>query len=235
MYHDIANDIIAKINDGTFDVKLPTEQELTSQYEVSRNTIRRAIDVVYQRGLLRRVQGSGYYVNNQPSASKAIMNLSIGTGLAMHSPDSKLTSKVVTFDKIRVTHAEARLMRVADNTEMWRVVRVRYLDDEIYNLEHSYYPTSVVPVLTVDAVNDSIFEFLDETYDIQPTSSEDYVSIEALTADQASPLGQQPGEKVLALSQLNFCGNGLFFNYSISQYVYPGMRFYFHAANLSSN
>ena len=235
MYHDIAKDIIAKINDGTFDDKLPTEQELMAQYGVSRNTIRRAIDIVYQRGLLRRVQGSGYYVNSQPSASKAIMNLSVGTGLAMHTPDTKLTSKVVTFDKIRVDHTHAKLMRVADNTEMFRIVRLRYLDGEVYNLEHGYYPTSVVPVLTVDAINDSIFEFLNETYNIQATSSEDYVSMEALTADQAQLLGKDPGDCVLALSQLNFCGNGLFFNYSISQYVYPGMRFYFHAASLSSN
>jgi GntR family transcriptional regulator of bglA len=235
MYHDIATDIIKRINRGDFDTKLPTEQALMDSYGVSRNTIRRAIDLIYQRGLLRRVQGSGYYINSQPSASKAIMNLSAGTGNALHSPETHLTSKVVTFDKVNVDHAHARLMHVADGTEMFRVVRLRYLDGELYCLEHAYFLTALIPVLTVNAVNDSIFEFLKETYAITPTSSDDYVSIEQLTADQASLLDRPLGASVLCLSQLNYCGNGSFFNYSITHYVYPGMHFYFHAAPLASN
>lgn len=235
MYHEIANDIINKINQGDFDTKLPTEQELMARYGVSRNTIRRAIDVVYQRGLLRRVQGSGYYINRQPSASKAIMNLSAGTGNAMHSAETHLTSKVVTFDKVNVDHEYARLMHVPDGTEMYRVVRLRSLEGELYCLEQAYFLTKLIPVLTVEAVNDSILTFLKETYAITPTSSDDFVSVEQLTADQASLLERPVGDSVLCLSQLNYCGNGTFFNYSITHYVYPGIHFYFHAAPLVSN
>lgn len=235
LYHDIAEDIIAKINNGVFDTKLPTEQALMQQYDVSRNTIRRAIDVVYQRGLLRRVQGSGYYINQLPSSSKAILNLSIGTGEPMHSPEFHLTSHVVTFDKILAPHHLARLMNVVDGTEMYRVVRLRFLDDVEYSLESSYYLTSVVPVLTVDAVNNSIFAFLRETYGIKTSSSEDYISLEALGPDQSSLLGKEVGDEVMALSQLNYYGNNTLFNYSTTFFVYPDLRFYVHSSHLSSN
>ncbi|KRM56144.1 transcription regulator [Lacticaseibacillus sharpeae JCM 1186 = DSM 20505] len=235
LYHDIAEDIIAKINNGEFDTKLPTEQALMNQYNVSRNTIRRAIDVVYQRGLLRRVQGSGYYINQLPSTSKAILNLSVGTGGPMHSAEYHLTSHVVTFDKILAPHKLARLMSVVDGTELYRVVRLRFLDDVEYSLECSYYLTSVVPVLTVDAVNNSIFGFVRETYGIRVTSSEDYISMEALQPDQASLLGREVGDEVMALSQLNFYGNNSLFNYSTTYFVYPDLRFYVHSSHLSSN
>lgn len=64
MYHQIAEKLLQAIQSGEYKTKLPTEQELMKQFNVSRNTIRRAIDVVYQHGLLRRIQGSGYYINN---------------------------------------------------------------------------------------------------------------------------------------------------------------------------
>jgi len=64
VYHDIADDITKSINEGLFDKKLPTEVQLMARYNVSRNTIRKAIDLVYQKGLLRRVQGSGYFIND---------------------------------------------------------------------------------------------------------------------------------------------------------------------------
>lgn len=235
LYHTIAEDIIAKINRGNFDTKLPTEQMLIEQYGVSRNTIRRAIDVVYQRGLLRRVQGSGYYINQVPSTSKAILNLSVGTGEAMHSPEFHLTSHVVTFDKIRADHKLARLMSVADDTEMFRVVRLRSLDHVQYSLETAYFLTRVIPELTVEAVNHSIFDYLRETYRIKSSSTEDYISLEALEPDQASLLGKEVGAHVMALSQLNYYGNNTLFNYSTTYFVYPDLRFYVHSSQLSSN
>ncbi|MDN6354486.1 MAG: GntR family transcriptional regulator, partial [Lactiplantibacillus plantarum] len=51
MYRDIATKLVAAIQDGIFTVKLPTEAQLMERYQASRNTIRKAIDLVYQQGL----------------------------------------------------------------------------------------------------------------------------------------------------------------------------------------
>lgn len=76
MYRDIATKLVAAIQDGIFTVKLPTEAQLMERYQASRNTIRKAIDLVYQQGLLRRVQGSGYYITNIQLQHKTVVNLS---------------------------------------------------------------------------------------------------------------------------------------------------------------
>ena len=68
MYREIATKLVAAIQDGVFTVKLPTEAQLMERYHASRNTIRKAIDLIYQQGLLRRVQGSGYYITNTISS-----------------------------------------------------------------------------------------------------------------------------------------------------------------------
>ncbi|KRM86765.1 GntR family transcriptional regulator [Lacticaseibacillus thailandensis] len=233
MYHEIAEDIIRSIHEGLYTDKLPTEAELMATYDVSRNTIRRAIDVIYQRGLLRRIQGSGYYVNKMPQPSKTVINLVAGAGASLHSPDNHLTSRIVTFDKIKADPELVQPMKLQPDSELYRVVRLRYLNGQLYCLEEAYYSTGAVPYLPVEAVNGSIFDFIAENYHVHITASEEYIFLATLAHDQATVMGQQPGKQVLALEQTNFYGNSVAFNYSTTYFVYPGLRFYSHSFPVS--
>lgn len=55
------------------DAKLPTENEMMKQFGVSRQSVRRAIRELEERGLVRTVQGSGSYINeSSPVVSNKI-------------------------------------------------------------------------------------------------------------------------------------------------------------------
>lgn len=66
-YAQIADDIRYKIQSKVFveDKKLPTESELAEQYDVSRITSQKALDVLENEGLIYRVRGSGSFVAKQ--------------------------------------------------------------------------------------------------------------------------------------------------------------------------
>ncbi|WP_461226130.1 GntR family transcriptional regulator [Lacticaseibacillus suihuaensis] len=235
MYHEIAEELIKAIQAGKYTTKLPTEQELMSDYQVSRNTIRRAIDVVYQHGLLRRVQGSGYYINELQLEGKMTVNLSIGAGksLVKHGP---LTSKVVTFDKVNAAEIPlAKTMKISGAEELWRIIRLRYMNEKLYALEEAYYMRDVVPFVSTEALDSSIFDFLKDTYDIVPYSSDDFMSVATLGPDRADLMEMKVGTSLISLAQINYMRNNVIFNFSRSVYAYPGMNFYFHSAHLSSN
>lgn len=63
-YRAVVNWVSENINSGTFKVgeKLLSENELSDKFHLSRQTIRRAIDVLEQQKLVTRIQGSGTYV-----------------------------------------------------------------------------------------------------------------------------------------------------------------------------
>ncbi|WP_203662905.1 GntR family transcriptional regulator [Lacticaseibacillus sp. 53-4] len=235
MYHEIAEKLLQAIQAGEYQTKLPTEQELMKQYGVSRNTIRRAIDVVYQHGLLRRIQGSGYYINNVQLQGSMTINLSIGAGksLAKRGP---LTSKAVTFDRVQASEIPlAQTMKVKDDTELWRIIRLRYFNSVLYCLEEAYYLRDQIPFISTDALDDSIFDFIKETYDIDPESSDDFLSLTTLGPDKADLMNLAAGTSLLTLAQINYTHNNVVFNFSQTVYSYPGLDFYFHSAHLSSN
>jgi len=64
LYTRVADDIRQKILDGTFAPgdMLPSEPELLSIYNVSRITVRQAISLLVEEGLVERIQGKGTYV-----------------------------------------------------------------------------------------------------------------------------------------------------------------------------
>ena len=66
-YKEIADCLDKEIRDGIFNQtkKLPTEEELIKEFEVSRNTIRKAITQLVNRGYIYQVQGVAcFYVRN---------------------------------------------------------------------------------------------------------------------------------------------------------------------------
>ena len=65
-YQRIAEWLQQKIADGTYGPgdKLPSEQELREQFDVSRQTVRSALDVLEEEGLIYGRQGSGSFVRD---------------------------------------------------------------------------------------------------------------------------------------------------------------------------
>ena len=137
MYHDIAEQLIQDILAGKYPVKLPTEQVLMNRYQASRNTIRKALDVIFAHGLVRRVQGSGYYVIDHSEQSSAVLNMSIGFDQTAMVKGGPLKSKVVKFALIPATAALARRGNVAVGDPVYQVVRLRYLKGQNHTFRKS--------------------------------------------------------------------------------------------------
>lgn len=64
-YYIIKNNLVQQIEHGEFgkEGRLPTESELCALYNVSRITIRKALDVLQEEKYIYRIQGKGTYVN----------------------------------------------------------------------------------------------------------------------------------------------------------------------------
>lgn len=94
MYEQIKADLVAKIQSGEYksDNRLPSERQMEELYQVSRVTIRKAVDDLVHQGVLIRRQGAGTFVANRKLTVsmrelKGIMEELQDNGL---SPESQL-------------------------------------------------------------------------------------------------------------------------------------------------
>ena len=80
-YMAVVNWVMEQIQNGVFQTgdKLPSENELSREFELSRQTVRHAIDVLEQKNMLTRIRGSGTYlgVGNREVRKERYQNIAV--------------------------------------------------------------------------------------------------------------------------------------------------------------
>ena len=80
-YKAVYNWVLDNINSGALKVgeKLPSENELSERFGLSRQTVRHAVDILEQQKLVLRVRGSGTYVggNGKAERQERYMNIAV--------------------------------------------------------------------------------------------------------------------------------------------------------------
>ncbi len=96
-YVDVYNQIYDKINAGTYAIgeKLPGENELAKTYNVSRGTLRQALLILQENGLIQNKQGKGNFVlNNSKSLEVGLEKLSC---IPDHFSNKKLEERLINI------------------------------------------------------------------------------------------------------------------------------------------
>ena len=62
-YVQVANDVQRRISEGEISAKLPSERSFGEEYGVAYTTVRHAMAVLRERGIIVTVHGRGTYVN----------------------------------------------------------------------------------------------------------------------------------------------------------------------------
>ena len=143
-YKHASNVLVERLKDGRYPVggRMPTEDELAQQFEVSRVTIRRALDILVQDGFLERRQGSGYKVLTlSPASDTCLTSFTDATLQAGLEPESQFLSlELFTPDSAVV----AELPKGLQSAPVTRVTRLRTVNKEPRMLVHTYVPASLM-------------------------------------------------------------------------------------------
>ncbi len=131
------------IREGKYpiDSALPSETELCSQYRVSRITLRRALGLLQQAGLIERRQGSGTFVRRSaPSQVGVEMG---GVVRDFHEFTHGTRPKTLEFGYVAPPVRIRALFEVDIGERMQRVLRLRFRGRVPLAQIESWVPTSV--------------------------------------------------------------------------------------------
>jgi GntR family transcriptional regulator len=126
-YREIADDLRARIDGGEFGDRrlLPSESELSTRYEASRVTVRKALDQLRGEGLVDARQGFGWFVAGAPFHQHLGR---LGTLEAQLEADGRRSERrILEFGFVR---PPARVHEVLGVDRVLRVVRVNLADGE---------------------------------------------------------------------------------------------------------
>lgn len=219
---EIENDIYS--NNFPQGTKLPTVESLASKYNVSKSTIVKAIESLVSKGIVYQLQGSGIFVRRRNRSG--YIDLNITQGFTTSLKEFKITSKVLEFNLIRADEEISELIECNINDEIYLVKRLRYIDDEIMCYEEAYYKKSIVPYLTKEIAQGSIFEYLQTALNLNIGFSDRYLHLEKLDNNHANLLDLTPNDPAMIVLEQIYLSSGVCFNVSKLVYNYKNTQFF---------
>lgn len=223
-YEAVVSLLEKEMLEGKYDVtrKLPTEEELMRRLEVSKNTIRKAIDVLVSKGYIYRVQGSGVFLRE--FSKLGCVDMKEMNGLTKTYPSDKLESKVLKFSLIEADEELASKMKCEVNTKVYYVKRIRYLNGEPMDIEESYYNKDVVPYLSEEICSKSIYSYIIDDLKLKVGFADRVISCDKLSEEDAKLLNLEKDDPALILNNTVFLTSGVVFDVSIEKYNYKKMK-----------
>lgn len=227
-YIRIHDAIKKEIDEGVWEIgqRLPSERDLADDYEVSRMTLRQAITLLVEEGILERRVGSGTYV-----ASHRVQEKMRGTTSfteIVRSQSKTPSSQLISYQRKPANETEIQQLQLKATDTVVRMERVRFADNIPLVFEVASIPEKLIQSFNQEDITEHFFQTLtDNGYEIGKSQQ----TIYAKNASErvANYLKVPKNHAVLALTQVSYFTDGRPFEYVHSQYV--GDRFEFYLEN----
>lgn len=183
LYDQVYQALLQQIVDGTYQIhqQLPSEKELSELFNVSRITIRQALNQLQLEYLIYKIQGKGTFV----SAPKSFQNISELQGFAEAMTDlgHEVFNVVKEFRFIPATPHIASKLKISVNSTVVEIKRIRLLNRKPVSFELTYLPEAIGTALQqINLSTRDVFLAIEEDLSIALGHAD--LNIDATLADE---------------------------------------------------
>ncbi|CAI2559125.1 HTH-type transcriptional regulator GmuR [Apilactobacillus kunkeei] len=229
VYRRVSSDLKKKIVDNEFPNKrLPDERTLSETYHVSRSSVKRALKVLADDGIIFKKRGSGTFINPLFMKNKTIFHYegsNLGITDSMKSQGQVPKIKLLSFKVVPASKEIQQDLFLADGDFVYEIQRLRLFDDKPFMIETGYIPIKIAPELTQEIVEKSIFNYVEDTINKSVTRS--FLSILASPSNEQDQklLNLKPTEPVGVMEGIFFLDDGTPFEVSNMRLHYQYLRY----------
>jgi GntR family transcriptional regulator len=219
LHAQISDWILSQINGGVLkpDQKIPSENDLAMRFNVSRVTVRRALQTLESESVIYRCQGLGSFVSDFRSPQTMIRLTDFSED--MKKAGLKATSKVVAFVQEPASLALAERLDIKEGQLVVRVDRLRMGDNEPIAYDITWLPMRYGQLLESEILSEkTIYDILEVDYEIPILRGAYRISAENAPAEIAGFLKVPTGTALMLIKRASFTLGG--------KPVYYQKRFY---------
>jgi len=182
---------------------MPSEVDLMDQYQVSRATVRQALDELASDGLIYRKQGKGTFVS-PPTVEQGLVRI-VSFTEDMEQRGFTPGTKLVSAGLVPATEMLASKLQIQVGEPLARIERLRLADDEPMSLEVSFLVQRYCPgILTQDYTTHSLRLMLEERYGIRITSARQTIQAISATEELSGLLTVEANAAILYIERTSF-------------------------------
>ncbi|MCY6355184.1 trehalose operon repressor [Clostridium sp. ZS2-4] len=225
-YLSIYNEIINEIKNGKIKpgVKLSSENDLMQEYNVSRDTVRKALNLLEQDGYIQKIKGKGSFVLDINKFDFPVSGL-----VSFKELSEKMGEKSKTIlQELELIKPDKFLMKqlnVSKKDQIWKVIRVREISNERIILDKDFINTSFVPLLTKDICEDSIYEYIEKELGLEISFAKKEIIVEQATEEDKELLDLKNYSMIVVVKNHVYLNDASLFQYTESRHRPDKFRF----------
>ncbi|WP_029176696.1 GntR family transcriptional regulator [Streptococcus suis] len=219
-YKKVYADIKEKIEQNIWQAnqEMPTENELMEIYSYSKDTIRKALSLLEIDGYIQKRQGRNSIILDHNLVRKPFVSelktVSELNRSAHHQVQTELTNLYIVQGQPEVM----KELEVDEKTDLYRVSRVRTIDGERLEYEISYFDRRIVPYLSKEIAEKSIYQYLENDLGLEISHSRREISFRFANEEEKSLLDLADYDMVVSVTSTTYLADGRPFQYGTITY-----------------
>jgi GntR family transcriptional regulator len=199
LYHQLRELLGEKIESGEWESghRLPGEYDLAVEFQVSRATVRQAMQLLENQGLVERIQGRGTFVG-RPKVANDLLSLWV------FAPPRETEIKRLRLEAVPVSSTVASKLEIPGNAEVYELERIILMEGEPLMLITSWLPKELFPNFEERYTEKfGIARTISAYHNISGFHQHKEVEVTILDATEAGLLQVNPGAPGMLLTYLN--------------------------------
>lgn len=204
--------------------RLPTESSLMESYQVSRDTVRKSLNLLEQNGYIQRGRGRASLVMPKQRYTFPLSEI------ASFQEVNKLSNvhaetEVVNLDILQDSHKIKKIFQQSVNGEVYELIRVRRVKDEAVILDKDYFVRDVVPRLPLNECKVSVYRYLEEELGLQISYAVKEITVQKANAEDYELLDMGDYNMVVVVKSHTYLENNTLFQCTESRHRPDKFRF----------
>ncbi|MEJ8553792.1 trehalose operon repressor [Tepidibacter sp. Z1-5] len=225
-YLIIYNEIKEKVENGDMKPtsKLASENELMKEYSVSRDTIRKSLNLLEQNGYIQKIKGKGSFVLDINKFDFPISGLTSFKELA-NKMGVKSQTILEEFELIKPDDFLMNQLNVSKNSDVWKVIRVREIKEQRNILDKDFFNKKYIPKLTEDICKDSVYEYIEGELGLKIGFAKKEITVQKATEEDKKYLDLEEYDMIVVVKNYTYLDDMSLFQYTESRHRPDKFRF----------
>ncbi|KHF41672.1 GntR family transcriptional regulator [Halalkalibacter okhensis] len=196
---------------------IPSERELSDMFDISRPTVRQAINDLVNEGVLKRKKGLGTFVS-QPKINQRFLENLTSFKDEMEEKGLPNSTKLLDIKDVDCNDHINKIFHEKYNKFVY-IERLRYVKKSPVVIVSTYIPKELAPdLLKEDLTNFSLYEILQKTYHLNIKNAKRIMEAINASSQEAIWLNIEPNAAVMLIKTIAYLDNQMPFEYTIARY-----------------
>lgn len=225
-YKHLYNLLLDKIEKQEYraGMKLPSEGDLMEAYGASRDTVRKALDLLVQDGYIRKARGKAAEVLDKNKFNFPVSEIASFKELYRYSAIRPKTY----VENLEIQKNDPVLMealQIGPEQEAFVLLRVREIDGEKIIIDKDYFSRKIVTNLPLRAAQDSVYEYLEQEAGLKIGYAVKEITVHMATEEDMRLLDMKNYDMIVVVKSYTYLEDSTLFQYTESRHRPDKFRF----------